>query len=349
MIKLFSLNNAFDMKQWDEFVKSHPKGTPFHLSGWLCTIYETYKFKPLLYVNKTEDKNITSIFPLFLIKAPFSGSRIVSLPFSDYGGPLCTTIEQENEFLKEIIKTYKDKVNYVAVRSALMNSNNFIHYNYYKRLVLNLQPQPPFVLKKIDKRTIQYSIRKAQKSGVTIIEENNENGLEEFFRLNKLTRKKHGVPSQPNRFFTNLLTEMNLNGYISILLAIYNSRTIAAGLFLKFKDTVYYKYNASDTTYLSKLTPNHLLTWHAIEQACLDGYSFFDFGRTSPDNNGLMRYKIMWGATPFDLPYYYYPKIAGATSEEGTGIKYRLFTTCWRYLPDFLTDFISPRIFKYSA
>ena len=35
MINEFSLNNAIQMKQWDDFVASHPEGTAFHLTGWI--------------------------------------------------------------------------------------------------------------------------------------------------------------------------------------------------------------------------------------------------------------------------------------------------------------------------
>ena len=47
----FSLDNASEMSEWDEFVESHPDGSPFHLSWWLRIIHETYAFKPLLFVD----------------------------------------------------------------------------------------------------------------------------------------------------------------------------------------------------------------------------------------------------------------------------------------------------------
>ena len=54
------------------------------------------------------------------------------------------------------------------------------------------------------------------------------------------------------------------------MLAEFDTVVIAAGLFLKLNDIVYYKYNASDPVYLVKKNPNHLLTWKAIKQASLD-------------------------------------------------------------------------------
>ena len=120
-------------------------------------------------------------------------------------------------------------------------------------------------------------------------------------------------------------------------------------MFFKHKDTVVYKYSASNPNYLSKVTPNHLLTWTAIEGACLEGYRYFDFGRTSPDNSGLMRYKEMWGVQTDNLPYYYYPEVKGATSKKEKQFSYRIMTGIWRYLPDPIVEFIGPKIFRHIA
>jgi hypothetical protein len=349
MLEKISLNDDSAMKQWDDFIEFHPGGSPFHLGCWLRTIQDTYSFKPLLYAFRDGNGKISGAFAFFLIKSLLTGSRMVSVPFSDYCTPLCDDHNQKNELLGKIMEEHKHQVKYIEIRGALTNGCGLVCHDYYKRHVLELSPNPAIVMKKIDKRTIQYCIRKAQKSGVEIKEENTKFGMDEFYRLNKLTRKKHGVPSQPKKFFDNMLRHVISNGHASMKLAFYESRVVAAGLFLKFKDTVYYKYNASDPEYLTKATPNHLLTWTAIEQACVEGYRVFDFGRTAPDNVGLMRYKEMWGAKALDLPYYYYPRVKGATSKEGSGLSYRIYTRVWRSLPDPVVEFIGPKIYKYTA
>jgi len=349
MLEKFSFYNKSEMRQWDDFVKSHPKGSPFHLLSWIRTIQETYSFEPLLYVYKNGNGNISSVFPFFLIRSLFTGTRIVSLPFSDYCGPLCNDQDEETELLGKITEEHKDQVRYIEIRSVLSDSCGFVCHNYYKRHVLELFPDLSQLMKKIEKRTLRYSIKKAQKSGVEIREGNTLRDLDEFYRLNRLTRKKHGVPSQPLKYFKYLFEYMISKGTASILLAIWDSRVIAATLFLKFKETIYYKYSVSDPEYLSLKTPNHLLTWHAIQQASSEGYRFFDFCRTSPDNRGLMRYKEMWGAIPSDLPYYYYPKVKGTTSMEGGGLPYRILTKAWRSLPDAIVEIIGPKIYKHMA
>jgi CelD/BcsL family acetyltransferase involved in cellulose biosynthesis len=347
MLEKVLLEESSDMKQWDAFVESHPKGSPFHLTCWMRAIQKTYSFEPLLYVYRGKGGDISGLIPFFLIRGVFVGTRIVSLPFSDYCGPLFNSELEEAESLAKIVEENKHRVKYIEIRSGLASTHDFHCHDYYKRHVLRLPPEPSELMRKIDRRTIQRCIKKAEASGVEINEASNELGLTEFYRLNQLTRRKHGVPSQPKAFFENLLEQVILSGNGSILLATHDSKVISGSVFLKLNNTVYYKYNASDPDYMSKLTPNHLLTWHAIERACLEGYSFFDFCRTSPANHGLMRYKEMWGADRLDLPYHYYPRVRGATSMEGGGLLYRIFTGAWRSLPDSLAEMIGPRIYRH--
>lgn len=347
MLKRIELNNEREIGNWDSFIEGLDSATPFQHSSWIRLIRETYNYEPLLYVYVNRAQEIVGVFPFFLVKVPFAKPRIVSVPFSDYGGPLFTDPADEKRALLEILDQDPGKIYRIEIRSNVTPGLPFVCHAYYKRHRLDLTSGPEGLKKNIDKKTILYSIRKAERSCIEIREDKSIEGMREFARLNTLTRKKHGVPSQPISFFENLHREMVSKGYASVLLALYESKVVAGGLFLKFRDTVYYKYNASDPAFLSKITPNHLMTWVAIDKSCAEGYRFFDFGRTSPDNEGLMRYKKMWGAEPEDLPYYYYPQMSGTSASEQNSLSYRLFTNLWRRLPDGVSERIGSRIFRF--
>jgi len=347
-VNKYSFCDESKINRWDEFVKSHPNGTPFHLSSWIRTIYETYSYKPCFYVLIDDNDDIVGILPCFFLKGLFNGTRIVCLPFSDFCGPLVKDTCLEKDLLKKVIEEDKDQVKYLEIRSPLLNNSDFIWHNYYKHHILDLHKDPDEVRKNFDKKTVKYSIRKSEKAGVIIREENSLWGIQEFYRLHLLTRIKHGIPAPPFKFFKIMFDNIIARGFAFILLASYGSKTIAAGIFFKYKEYIYFKYNASDPQYLSLKTPNHLLTWHAIKQACLNDYRFFDFGRTSPDNKGLMRYKEMWGARRIDLPYCYYPHpYALALKEEN--LLYSMFTKFWHLVPNILTEKIGPKIYKYTG
>ena len=190
MLDKFSLYNEDEMMQWDAFVEAHPKGTPYHMSGWLRAIEETYSFKPALYVWRNKGA-ITNVFPAFLVKSFISGSRLISLPFSDYGGPLFSDESVAQEALHQIIEEHKGKAKLIEIRGNVPDGSGLVPWSYYKSHILDLEQGLSVLMKKIDKRTIQYSIRKAEKAGLEVRETNDEKGMEEFYKLNFLTRKKN--------------------------------------------------------------------------------------------------------------------------------------------------------------
>jgi len=348
-ISQIDLSDPARVQEWDGYVLAHPEGTVFHTTYWIRTLQDTYSFKPFLGTSRGRGGCISAIFPFIVIKNLVSGCRFISLPFSDFCGPLFSGEEPNDSPIESLIREPKFRCNSIEIRSPIKQLNGFQVDNLYKRHTLPLGPDPDSVLNHVDKRTIRYSIRKSKKAGVRIVEDNSLGGMKEFYRLNLLTRKKHGVPSQPYKLFESIFRNFISTGTLKILLACYEDVVVAGGVFISFKDTIYYKYSASDPKYIISVTPNHLLTWTAIESACAEGKKFFDFGRTSSDNIGLMRYKEMWGATPYDLPYLYYPHKKGPVNPTESSFIYKTFTDLWRRLPASVAEIVGPRIYRYMA
>jgi CelD/BcsL family acetyltransferase involved in cellulose biosynthesis len=344
----FNIPSQREMVQWDDFVNSHAEGTPFHLSCWLKTIRDTYLYEPLLYVLKDKWARISGVFPAFLLKSMIKGSCLISLPFSDYCHPLFQSEDGQHQVFSHILNEMSDKIRYMEIRGPLPDASDFSSHVSYKRHIIKLCSDFGEVKRNINKRTIQYSVRKAERKGVEIKENNSKEGLETFYRLNLLTRKKHGIPAQPKIFFRNLYENIIDKGYGSIYIARWRSKAIAAGFFMRHNKTVYYKYNVSDPVFMKKYSPNHLLTWRAIEQACRNGFHLFDFGRTAADNLGLIRYKEMWGAISTDLAYSYFPpQYQGFAAKTESGFLYQLGTFCWRLLPNSLASKLGPLLYKH--
>ncbi|MCJ7500798.1 GNAT family N-acetyltransferase, partial [bacterium] len=62
------------------------------------------------------------------------------------------------------------------------------------------------------------------------------------------------------------------------------------------------KYGASDKKY-QNLRANNLLMWEAIRTYSSQGARTFHFGRTEPENTGLLQFKNGWGAVEGRLEY----------------------------------------------
>ncbi len=84
------------------------------------------------------------------------------------------------------------------------------------------------------------------------------------------------------------------------------SRLLAGSLFLMFGQTVIYAFAGWRREDLS-LRPNDAIHWRAINDACDEGFSYYDFGEVVKDNQGLAEFKSKWGAEPQWLYRYYYP------------------------------------------
>jgi len=337
-------------KKWDEFVESHPEGTVFHLSAWARVLQKTYGYTPYYFVLENSHKEIKAGCPFFLVKSWFTGTRLVCLPFTDTCSLLADSDEDAKSLFSGVIeKAKEEKVDYVEVRSPspdlFLPNLHFVNQTYYKLFKLDLDRATDSLWKGFQ-RSIRSRIKQAEKANLTIDANGTEEGTRDFYLLNLATRKKHGVPPQPYDFFANIWQELVLTGLAFVWLAKYQSVPIAGGVFFVYKDTIYDKFSASDSSYL-RYHPNHLLLWHAIQYGCQNGFKHFDFGRTSPDNPGLVSFKRHWGIEGIDLPYSYWPTVKGASSTEHRSLKYRMMTSVLRRTPTAISRLTGELLYKH--
>ncbi len=337
-------------KRWDEFVADHPQGTVFHLSNWARVLQRTYRFVPYYLVLEDADRRIKAGCPFFVIKSWLTGNRLVCLPFTDVCYALASGDEDiESLFCAAIEKAKEEKARYIEIRgqqpNGIWQGLHFKNQNYYKTFRLDLSPGTDSVWNGFRKFTRRH-IRKAERTKLTIEKSETEKGMRDFYLLNLATRKKHGVPPQPYDFFENMWQELIPTGLAFVLLVKYKNVSIAGGVFLVDKDTIYYKFNASDRNYL-QYRPNHLLIWHAIQYGCEKGYNFFDSGRSSPDNLGLVAFKRSWGMQERDLPYYYWPTVKGVASTKERSLKYKIITSLVRRTPTTISRVAGELLWKH--
>ena len=94
--------------EWDGFVKNHPQGTFFHSGVWASVLCESYGFTPY-YIVLRKDKLIVAGLPLIAVRSIFGPARAVSLPFTDFCGPLCDSASQFEVLLKSSMDLSKTK------------------------------------------------------------------------------------------------------------------------------------------------------------------------------------------------------------------------------------------------
>jgi GNAT acetyltransferase-like protein len=311
--------------RWEELVCKHPDASTFHSVAWLQALKRTYGYEPLAFTTSPPVGALKNGLVFCRVDSWLTGSRLVSLPFSDHCEPLCDSREDLN-FLVRYLQTRLEHENwrYVEIRSIsgkleqTNDMNSPQHRTSYFLHVLDLRPELNDVFWSLDKDSVQRRIRRAERAGLTERLGRSEDLLRKFYSLFVATRRRQGVPPTPYTWFKNLVH--CLGDAAEIRVAHYDSKPIAAILTLRFRNVLYYKYSCSDTRF-KNLGATPWLLWNAIAAARATGAIAFDMGRTQEDQTRLLAFKSHWVSQPKRLVYSYFPSVSGLDSVAGWRLK----------------------------
>jgi len=329
--------NPLEDNRWDAYAINHKAGTIFHTSHWARVIEKTYGFTPFYCILEDPGGKIVAGVPFFLIKDAWRGRRLICLPFTDSCSPLINGEQVVEPLIKGMISLFNDhRFSSVEIRSGtenhMLQKLHMKDNNYYKLFRLDLSGGIESLWRGFKQKSIRYPIRKALSKKLVVDNTQDIKDIQAFYTLNVLTRKKHGIIPQPYRFFANIFHEMIAKGHALLFIARFENRPVAGSIFFLDQKTMYYKFNASDHRYLS-LQPNSFLVWQAVQYGCNKGLRYLDFGRTAPDNKGLMSFKRHWGAEEIDMYYFYKPAAGNVSGIRESSLKYRMVTSVLRNMP----------------
>lgn len=332
------VNPKVSVEEWGTYVESHHEGTYYHLPQWQAVIKEGLGHKPFYIFAKNEEGKLCGVLPLFHIGSALTGSRLVSLPFSNACGPIADSSDTI-EALVNRAKSLCDEMRclYVEIRTAQPLSLGLDVSEFFLTYVLELS-ESRMVWERVDRRA-RWAVGKARREGVAVKVDDSARGLEAFYDLNLRNKREHGVPAHPISFFKAMRKHMN--GHFRLYLAEVEGKVVAGAIDITFNGMTDYGYAASDSSYLQHY-PNDAVTWQAIEDSGSEGCRCFDFGKTDSDNVRLAQFKKKWGAEKKTLYYNYYPKGRNMVSSDRCGIKYDLASGLWKKLPLPLLRILSP-------
>jgi CelD/BcsL family acetyltransferase involved in cellulose biosynthesis len=300
-VQVLNILDSVAASAWDDLVRSHPDATAFHQAAWGQVIHDTYGHKPLYLCFAAADAPV-ALVPLIEILSPITGRRAVCLPFSDACGPLLFR-RGSRGVVRNQLATFARTRNwkYCEIRGGeLMEDSVASEVTFYGH-TLQLLPDPDAVFAQFGNGT-RGAVKQAIKNGVTVEISRDAAAIKEFYRLQVQTRQKHGVPPQPFAFFDNVHKKMIVDGLGFTVLARAQGRIVAGAVFLRNAQHALYKFAASDSEF-SKTRGNNLVLWEAIRYLIANGCGRLNFGRTSPDHDGLRRFKLSWGAAEEMIQY----------------------------------------------
>jgi hypothetical protein len=289
-------------QQWDVMIAEFSGSSFFHSSAWAATLIGAYSFRPF-YCAWFNSGNPAALLPIMQTRTISGKRRGVSLPFSDSCEPLFKTPDDFRKTFDRVIQLGSDiRWNCIEFRGGKHLLGKNPHYEEIYTHDIDLDRSEKEILKSFRDST-QRNIRAAEKRGVEVTHSNSLGALQDFYRLNCLTRREHGIPPQPWAFFrhfwsTVLKREM---GFISS--ASFKGKVTAANVYLIYGKKALYKYGASDHAY-QQLRPSNMVMWEGAKKCRTIGCTSLNLGRTEKCHEGLLQYKRGFGCKETMINYY---------------------------------------------
>jgi len=318
--------------RWQELINRNPNASVFHTRGWLAALHATYGYEPVAFTTSAPTEQLANSLLFCEVRSRLTGSRLVSLPFSDHCEPLVRDADQFRKLNAHVeLLRKKQRWKYVEMRSV----NPFIEFDHeFTRAItyylhrLDLTPSLDALHKGFHKDCIQRKISRAERESLTYEAGRSMLLLQQLYKLLELTRSRHHIPPQPFKWFCNLIEYMG--NKVCIRIASKDGQPIAGILTLDHGKKMVYKYGGSDTKF-NNLGATPMLFWRAIRDAKEAGMEELDLGRSDLDNPGLISFKERWSAVSSTLTTWRAPRVIVSPSFER--IKVRLAKEVCARLP----------------
>jgi CelD/BcsL family acetyltransferase involved in cellulose biosynthesis len=304
-----------------------------------------YGYEPVVVTTDSSGARLMNGLVFCRIDSWLTGSRLVSLPFSDHCEPLIDHSDELDEMLLYMSRDVDEKMRkYIEIRptscapSSRAGMSMGIRYLFHR---LDLHPSAEELFRKFHKDCVQRKIRRAEREKLQYEEGTSEELLQKFYRLLVMTRRRQYLPPQPIHWFRGLIAAFG--NKLKIRVASKDGTPVASILTLSHRKTLIYKYGCSNATF-NRLGGTALLLWRAIQEAKDHGFEEFEMGRSSIDNSGLIAYKERWGATRTAICYWSYPtEPAGLSSVWRDRLAKHMVSIC----PDIALETVGKLLYKH--
>ena len=268
--------------RWRRLADEH--GDLFNSSRWLAVLHQGYgiEFDSVVFGHGQGG------FAWAEIK-DVRGTRITSLPFSDFADPPGLPSSTDLGAAIEPLLDRGCPVTLRFLRSRLPELSGLVEVDRLAWHRASL-PATEDELWNSVKSGARQNIRKAKGQGLEITIGSTREMLRQFRRLHVSLRKsKYRMLAQPTAFFDAIADRFGPDD-LRVVLASDDGVVVAGLVLLRHRDTAYYKFNASTDRALA-IRANDLVMWTSLVEAQRWGCRQFDFGVSDLDQPGLIRYK----------------------------------------------------------
>lgn len=284
---------------WDVLIAEHAAGSFFHLAAWARVLQATYGHRPV-YLCRFAGDRLEQALPLMEVSSRWTGRRGVCLPFSDFCLPLSRQGSLEALYSHAVEQGRERGWRYLEVRGRDGHwpkaSPSVAYYGH----VISLRSEAA-MFAALDS-SMRRAIRKGREAGLDVDYEASTEAIHSFYALHCQTRRRHGLPPQPVRFFENIARHVLEPGHGFVVTARYQGAAVASAVFFHHGRQAIYKFGASDFA-CQHLRPNNLVMWEGMRRCASFGMETLHLGRTSLAQEGLRRFKLSLGGREEKIDY----------------------------------------------
>jgi len=316
--------------------------TFFHREEWLSLLQKSYGYQ------RYDISSDTWTTPLLKVEGIF-GKRLISTPFSDYGGPIGEVNANElTDLAKDVLE--RTSCEYLELRvsdhnlKSALNSLGFCDLAQYATHLFDAQEGGiEWLWQNSLSKTARRYVRKAQKEGIEITEVTTNSEWECAYQAYFKAVKQLGSPCHSRNFFFAL---RELRPLSHAYLASCNGKNIGTAVFLTGNQSLHLWLIYCLKEY-KKLGAIYLLDWVGITLAHNLGLKYFDFGRTRI-GSGVELYKHHWKGKDKQI-YHIALFKKRRSSPDPSQLKFRMSSILWRFLPDSVIARLGPKIIRSIA
>ncbi len=295
-----------DAAEFDEYVKSVPKGHMMQTSMW-GKVKKEWDWTG--FICRDDSGNIKGVCGVLIRKIPYTPFRMMYAP----RGPVCDLTDKET--VTELItavseygkknKAYTFKIDTDTLASNteyidLLKSLGFtfrehgagfdtVQARYIFRLPLEGKTEEE-VINGFHSKT-RYNTRLAERKGIRM-EVKGKEACDQFHDLMLLTGERDNFAIRSTEYFERIMDAFGEDA--RIYFAYYEDELLAGALDVHVGDKVWYVYGASSNSHRN-LMPTYLVQWSCIKWAIEEGCNWYDFRGGYPDENnplhGIYKFK----------------------------------------------------------
>lgn len=328
------------LDNWTELSSGFQEKTIFHSYEWFQILKEGFpNLEIKLYAIIDNERKIIGLLPIECARiGPLKlGGSPLPRYFTPYQGPLlmsysdnCSKMfEEMADLVFRKLKVHYFTLSFPPHNHAEVHARQASHqlWETKKTLLLDLSVGVDKLWKGLKSET-RNEVRQAERRGVEIIEAHTlDEWLGDYYLMHRSVYSRQGVKSPGNPcFYRALWNWLYSKGQLKVALAKHQSKLIAGGIFLIYKDTIYFLDGASFREH-QKLRGNNLIQWNVISWAASSGLCLYDMvGANIPT---IAHFKRGFGAV--EVEHSYLQRTGGFLGKVGYTL-YQKYRPIWKKL-----------------